>query len=43
MAKRISMAIVMALLVAAMSFSLVAADGGGNGNYNPDGMGTWAG
>lgn len=43
MAKRFGMAIVMALLVAAMSFSMVAAGGGGVDSNDPAGMGTWAG
>jgi hypothetical protein len=41
MMKRISMAIVMALLVAAMSISIVAADGGSGGN-TPN-LPTWSG
>ena len=45
MAKRISMAIVMAFLVAAMSISAVAAagSGSGNGGFDPDGLPTWSG
>ncbi|MCL4832352.1 MAG: hypothetical protein KJZ86_07925 [Caldilineaceae bacterium] len=47
MMKRISMAIVAALLVAAMSISIAAADGSGSGNGNggitPNGLPTWSG
>lgn len=45
MTKRISMAIVMAFLVAAMSLSVAAASGGGSGNVgvDPNRLPTWSG
>ncbi|MFZ1756976.1 MAG: hypothetical protein WBO46_13470 [Caldilineaceae bacterium] len=44
MAKRFSMAIVMALLVAAMSISMASAGSNGAGNQpTPDGVPTWSG
>lgn len=45
MLKRIGMAIAVALMVAVMSVSLVAADGGqdNGGGVDPNGMALWSG